>query len=311
MEKTSRLKFIDDLDSYLNVKEHILRNVISKLEWDEESLHDDLKVPCHNDPGHWIPELRLSRHDVGCSWAKDGYPKDEKDKQPPSSQFFYEQCSSIFSINLDKKIQENVLSKFGLLINGSDDKVFDIPKTVDRWTVNLNPEQRLAIYDYIVKESKAANKLKNVTVEDLMFDFGKKDDQDGKPKTRLELMAEQRDYKRRRQSYRAKNVHITKKSYTEVMKEVIENQMSFLIETRKQSFHSSNCEDEDSNKRSSEGESSMEDKKYDSDYRSKEYHTKSHSPKRRKHKRERSRSESRESRHRHKKSRHKHKKSHH
>lgn len=36
------------------------------------------------------------------------------------------------------------------------------------------------------------------------------------PKTPLELMAEMRDYKRRRQSYRAKNVHITKKSYTEV-----------------------------------------------------------------------------------------------
>ncbi|TNN53536.1 U11/U12 small nuclear ribonucleoprotein [Liparis tanakae] len=35
------------------------------------------------------------------------------------------------------------------------------------------------------------------------------------PKTHLELMAEMRDYKRRRQSYRAKNVHITKKSYTE------------------------------------------------------------------------------------------------
>lgn len=42
------------------------------------------------------------------------------------------------------------------------------------------------------------------------------DDQQNEPKTKLELMAEMRDYKRRRQSYRAKNVHITKKSYTEV-----------------------------------------------------------------------------------------------
>lgn len=36
------------------------------------------------------------------------------------------------------------------------------------------------------------------------------------PKSYLEILAEVRDYKRRRQSYRAKNVHITKKSYTEV-----------------------------------------------------------------------------------------------
>lgn len=39
---------------------------------------------------------------------------------------------------------------------------------------------------------------------------------DDKPKSQLEILAEMRDYKRRRQSYRAKNVHITKKSYTEV-----------------------------------------------------------------------------------------------
>ena len=36
------------------------------------------------------------------------------------------------------------------------------------------------------------------------------------PKTRFEVLAEQRDYKRRRQSYRAKNVHITKRSAVEV-----------------------------------------------------------------------------------------------
>lgn len=37
------------------------------------------------------------------------------------------------------------------------------------------------------------------------------------PKSHLEVLAEMRDYRRRRQSYRAKNVHITKKSYTEVI----------------------------------------------------------------------------------------------
>ena len=41
-------------------------------------------------------------------------------------------------------------------------------------------------------------------------------EEQNEPKSHLELMAEMRDYKRRRQSYRAKNVHITKKSYTEV-----------------------------------------------------------------------------------------------
>lgn len=48
------------------------------------------------------------------------------------------------------------------------------------------------------------------------------------PKSYLEILAEVRDYKRRRQSYRAKNVHITKKSYTEVIRDVINVHMEEL-----------------------------------------------------------------------------------
>ena len=38
----------------------------------------------------------------------------------------------------------------------------------------------------------------------------------GNQRSELEILAEQRDYKRRRQSYRAKNVHITKRTPIEV-----------------------------------------------------------------------------------------------
>lgn len=39
---------------------------------------------------------------------------------------------------------------------------------------------------------------------------------DVKGKTYLQLLKEKRDYKRRRQKYRAKNVHITRRTPTEV-----------------------------------------------------------------------------------------------
>ena len=42
------------------------------------------------------------------------------------------------------------------------------------------------------------------------------DEENSLPKSRFEVLAEQRDYKRRRQSYRAKNVHITKRSAVDV-----------------------------------------------------------------------------------------------
>ena len=40
---------------------------------------------------------------------------------------------------------------------------------------------------------------------------------DVKGKTYLQLLKEKRDYKRRRQKYRAKNVHITRRTPTEVI----------------------------------------------------------------------------------------------
>lgn len=48
------------------------------------------------------------------------------------------------------------------------------------------------------------------------------------PKSHLEVLAEMRDYRRRRQSYRAKNVHITKKSYTEVCDYLLTNKTLFM-----------------------------------------------------------------------------------
>ena len=55
-----------------------------------------------------------------------------------------------------------------------------------------------------------------------MFSFDFIDDpNDGKRQlTHIEELAAMIDFKRRRQSYRAKNVHITKKSHTEVINRV-------------------------------------------------------------------------------------------
>ena len=54
------------------------------------------------------------------------------------------------------------------------------------------------------------------------------EEEEKKAKTYLEALAEQRDYRRRRQSYRAKNVHITKRSATEVSSTDLLVFMSFV-----------------------------------------------------------------------------------
>ncbi|KAM7309417.1 U11/U12 small nuclear ribonucleoprotein 48 kDa protein isoform X3 [Ixodes scapularis] len=94
--------------------------------------------------------------------------------------------------------------------------------------VELSPAERFAIYDYTVARAKAANKTPSIKLADLQINFEKKDNDQEHPPSELEIKSKMRDYKRRRQSYRAKNVHITRKSYTEVLREVIENQADYL-----------------------------------------------------------------------------------
>ncbi|GFS39901.1 hypothetical protein TNIN_163121 [Trichonephila inaurata madagascariensis] len=234
MDVNSRMKFIEDLDSYILEKNQSLSNICNELEWTEESLLDEKKVQCPCDPNHWVVESSLSPHIKACSWVKDGYLKEEVEKQPPDSEFFYKTAPSVIPITIDKETQANILIENGLIEKKLLDEMPDVPKTVDGSRVDLNLEQRLAIYDHIIKEAKKNNASESVTLEDLMFDFEKKEDQEDKPKSQLEILAEQRDYKRRRQSYRAKNVHITKKSYTEILKELIENQTNMLAFMQKQ-----------------------------------------------------------------------------
>ncbi|GIY51601.1 hypothetical protein CDAR_365221 [Caerostris darwini] len=237
MDINTRLKVIEELDLYLSEKKDFLFEICNTLGWTEESLQDEGKIQCPYDPGHWIPESSLSNHMQKCSLVKNDYLIEEIGKQPPSSAFFYQNVPSVNPVTIDKETLTNILVEKGLIEKKPLDEMPDVPKTSDRWEVDFNPEQRLAVYDYVVEEAKKANQRNNVDLEDLMIDFEKKDDKTDRPKTQLEILAEQRDYKRRRQSYRAKNVHITKKSYTEIMKEVIENQTSFLADLRKQEIY--------------------------------------------------------------------------
>lgn len=79
-----------------------------------------------------------------------------------------------------------------------------------------------------MERAKAANKTPSIKLEDLQVNFEKKANDQEHPPSQLEIKSKMRDYKRRRQSYRAKNVHITRKTYTEVLREVIENQADYL-----------------------------------------------------------------------------------
>lgn len=77
---------------------------------------------------------------------------------------------------------------------------------------------------------------------DLLDAFKKKKAQSGDHKDKLEMLAMHRDMKRRPQSYRAKSVHTTGKSYSEILRNIIENQCESLkcrLETKSDTSNTS------------------------------------------------------------------------
>ncbi|NXF12010.1 SNR48 protein, partial [Smithornis capensis] len=190
-------------------------------------------VPCPYDDHHRVPRASLERHALSCRLRRMGYSAEEEAEMYDSS-FFYEN-RKVPAVAMDKDLQFHIVKqaraqsvKEGTGYSEGPYSLLpvEVPQNHKRSTCDLTQADRLALYDYVVEETKK-QRSRSQTMEndsDLFVDLAAKitqDDSQKGPKSHLEILAEMRDYKRRRQSYRAKNVHITKKSYTEVIRDVI------------------------------------------------------------------------------------------
>ncbi|POO02976.1 U11/U12 small nuclear ribonucleoprotein 48 kDa protein [Trema orientale] len=90
----------------------------------------------------------------------------------------------------------------------------------------LNNYQRMAEHDYVSQradeERKKRPQYRPIIEHDGLPQLKLSNEETGKTKTREELLAEERDYKRRRMSYRGKKA---KRSHLEVMRDIIEDYM--------------------------------------------------------------------------------------
>ncbi|XP_067323650.1 U11/U12 small nuclear ribonucleoprotein 48 kDa protein [Anolis sagrei] len=188
------------------------------------------KVSCPYDPNHQMPVTSLEKHMMSCRLRKLEYSKEEENEMYDSS-FFYEKAK-IPKVLMDKNLQFDIIKQAATKGCGSyfpgaySSLPVEVPENHKRYICDLTQADRLAIYDYVLAETKNQRSRSQLAENDsdLFVDLAAKINQDDGqkgPKSHLEILAEMRDYKRRRQSYRAKNVHITKKSYTEVIRDVI------------------------------------------------------------------------------------------
>ncbi|XP_057689423.1 U11/U12 small nuclear ribonucleoprotein 48 kDa protein-like [Corythoichthys intestinalis] len=212
-----------------------IQGMYDALGWtpDTDRAKEPMEV-CPYDPGHLIPVRSMERHKASCCLRKMGYSSEEQAAMCDSSGCY--DNTSVRSFMMDKNLQNQVIIQAksaaplmkmeGVFWKGQySQHPVDVPQNHKRAVCDLTAADRLALYDHVIgvlNREKADGASGNDELYVDLVSKLKKAEQQNEPKTHLELMAEMRDYKRRRQSYRAKNVHITKKSYTEIIREVIQ-----------------------------------------------------------------------------------------
>ncbi|XP_059195205.1 U11/U12 small nuclear ribonucleoprotein 48 kDa protein [Centropristis striata] len=228
-----RLDRLRELTEFTENCKKQLNEICETLGWslDSKDSNREAMEQCPYDPNHSVPVRSMEKHKASCSRRKMGYSSEEQAEMVDPSVCY--ENSSVRSFTMDKSTQHQVILQArsaaplmrmeGVFWQGQyTGQPVDVPQNHKRALCDLTVADRLALYDHVTGVlNQQASSTSN---EDLYVDLVsklQKDEEQNEPKTHLELMAEMRDYKRRRQSYRAKNVHITKKSYTEVIREVI------------------------------------------------------------------------------------------
>uniref|UniRef100_A0A3B4GBQ8 Small nuclear ribonucleoprotein U11/U12 subunit 48 n=1 Tax=Pundamilia nyererei TaxID=303518 RepID=A0A3B4GBQ8_9CICH len=219
-----RMERLQELTEFTEKCKKQINDIFETLGWslDYKNANQVASVClCPYDPHHRVPVRTMEKHKASCKLKKMGYSAEE---QVTQMEFFGQECfSNVFSVlihHADKTTQHQVILQARSAYSGEP---VDVPQNHKRAVCDLTVADRLALYNHVVgviNEQKEASSSNDDLYVDLVSKL-QKDEEQNEPKTKLELMAEMRDYKRRRQSYRAKNVHITKKSYTEVIREVI------------------------------------------------------------------------------------------
>ncbi|KAM8870334.1 U11/U12 small nuclear ribonucleoprotein 48 kDa protein [Spinachia spinachia] len=230
-----RLDRLRELTEFTENCKKQLDDVFETLGWSKNyrDHSQDAMEQCPYDPDHRVPVSRMETHKARCSRRRMGYCAEEEAQMLDTS--VCDGSSSERSFTMDKCTQHQVILQArsaaplmrmeGVFWQGQySGQPVDVPQNHKRAVCDLTVADRLALYDHVVDVLGRQKDAVASGNEDLYVDLVsklQKNEEQNEPKTHLELMAEMRDYKRRRQSYRAKNVHITKKSYTEVIREVI------------------------------------------------------------------------------------------
>ncbi|XP_012282915.1 U11/U12 small nuclear ribonucleoprotein 48 kDa protein [Orussus abietinus] len=224
MENTSeaRERELQDLDSFVEHSEKDLLEIIHALGWTKESIFNKTSdfINCPFNDSHRMTENSFERHLEACQWKAEGY-----NEQDIPLSIVNSSSNSSAAIMFDEQLQDDVLAAAKIqnpaMKVGVGDRL--IPRTSDRLVADFTSDERKALYDHVI-----ANTVKPDIGDDIADINRLKSDGEPKKMSFLELLAQERNLKRRRAKHRG--VHTNKKSHVEILREVIEQQMELYAE---------------------------------------------------------------------------------
>ncbi|CAG8633140.1 35348_t:CDS:2 [Gigaspora margarita] len=184
--------------------------LLGELSWDIESLkirEQEFKssTTCPFNSAHKVPTKSYEKHYKRCELKHHGITDCGKRKRLPSSTFFYENAPAVITL-VKGESQQNLTDGTVKIGVGQ----------------SLTVSQRLAAYEreivmsnQIREENQRQKRDEYQNFDEVWKAVQKKKGENQGQKSRTELLAEQRDYKRRRKSYRAKNIKITQRTPTQ------------------------------------------------------------------------------------------------
>nr|CAB3266439.1 U11/U12 small nuclear ribonucleoprotein 48 kDa protein-like [Phallusia mammillata] len=204
----------NELSDFIKEAKQIVQKFQDTLQWHPTIKQHDKFVLCPYNKHHTIPPQRFDKHCQTCKWRTHGY-----------------------SVQESRDIIEEENAEFPYPCVEIDDIVSKVApglpplRTYEAYVSTLSREERLEVYDQILERLKLKKSTTDLSLlTDLQtegFEISKSST-DVLPASELARLKEQRDHKRRRQTYRAKNVHITKRTQTEIFRDVLQVHMEEL-----------------------------------------------------------------------------------
>ncbi|KAJ8909658.1 hypothetical protein NQ315_003718 [Exocentrus adspersus] len=145
-----RKKQLQSLDQYISSSKDKVHSILDYLGWNSKNvIEKEPTTVCSMNASHYVPVKNNDVHLKKCYFNSSGYSHDDR--------FLSEPVNTTFSIKLDNTKKIEVLNrarennpKFKTAWNGQDTD----PMTSDRWFTTFSSDERLAMYDYCVKNTE-------------------------------------------------------------------------------------------------------------------------------------------------------------